>query len=558
MCNSLELMRWEIDCINTILNLKYTSLELIIMNDGGINSSKFIKLKKLVLSLYRKYLFNPKAVSRYDASDIFDGVNTIKCKTYKKGKHSEYFTNGDVKIIKSCGLDFILKFGFGITRGQILKSAEYGVWSFHHDDEKKYRGVPPCFWEIYYNDEITAAILQRLNDTLDGGVVLRKGFMKTVRHSYSKNIEQVFTESSFWPAQVCKDIYNNNCNYFNNKPTGGTAPIYKDPTNIQMVWFLSKLFYFQIINIFRSLIFIEKWDIGVINKGKKDLFTCGNINDFKIDYFNINGHDKLKFAADPFGIKENGNTVILYEDYDYAKDKAHISYFKIDAENKITEKGISIKESCHLSYPYIIADGKEVYCIPESHQVQQIILYKALDFPQKIIKKTILLENIQAVDPTIIKYNNKFWLMCTDESRNPEVNLFIFFSDNLFGSWSPHKQNPVKCDVRSSRPAGTPFIIDEQLIRPAQDCSKTYGGRIVLNKINKLTEDYFHETEFAIIEPHDDGGYNKGCHTLSIVGDKLFIDGRRNVFKINIKQFKIFTGALCRKLGIIKFSMPKI
>ncbi len=47
--------------------------------------------------------------------------------------------------------------------------------------------------------------------------------------------------------------------------------------------------------------------------------------------------------------------------------------------------------------------------------------------------------------------------------------------EGLEGPWEPHRRNPVKCDVRGSRPAGTPFVHGGELYRPAQDGSKRYG-----------------------------------------------------------------------------------
>jgi len=85
-----------------------------------------------------------------------------------------YFNAEDVATINKKDLDFILRFGFNIIRGEILNAARYGVWSFHHDDERKYRGSPPGFWELYYRDPVTGSILQRLTDRLDGGIVLKR------------------------------------------------------------------------------------------------------------------------------------------------------------------------------------------------------------------------------------------------------------------------------------------------------------------------------------------------------------------------------------------------
>ena len=81
--------------------------------------------------------------------------------------------------------------------------ARYGVWSYHHDDPSKYRGRPACFWEIYNNDPITGAILQRLTDKLDGGPILHQGWFYTEKDSYVTNLDTVYFNSANWPEQVC-------------------------------------------------------------------------------------------------------------------------------------------------------------------------------------------------------------------------------------------------------------------------------------------------------------------------------------------------------------------
>ena len=126
-------------------------------------------------------------------------------------------------------------------RGEILSIARYGVWSFHHADEEKYRGSPAGFWEIYHGDPVTGAILQRLTERLDGGIVLRRGYLKTVDYSYVRNIYSVYHESATWPALVCQDIRNGGTTAVNGSPSGSTAPVYYPPGNLQLLRFAGKI-----------------------------------------------------------------------------------------------------------------------------------------------------------------------------------------------------------------------------------------------------------------------------------------------------------------------------
>jgi hypothetical protein len=101
--------------------------------------------------------------------------------------------------------------------------------------------------------------------------------------------------------------------------------------------------------------------------------------------------------------------------------------------------------------------------------------------------------------------------------------LNIFYADSPKGKWKPHKLNPVKKDVRNSRPAGSLFDWKGQLYRPAQNSSVRYGYGISINKILQLSPDEFVEEEVSKILPE----WNEavlGTHTLSTSRDLTVID----------------------------------
>jgi len=135
-----------------------------------------LRLRGVLYSIYMRYFVEPycDAISKEDVSSLVNGVPRQECHVRLKGKFSEYFSEEDIAAIRSYELDFILRSGFNIIRGEILSVPRYGVWSFHHDDIEKYRGGPPAFWEIFYGDSKTGVTLQRLTDRLDGGVVLKR------------------------------------------------------------------------------------------------------------------------------------------------------------------------------------------------------------------------------------------------------------------------------------------------------------------------------------------------------------------------------------------------
>jgi hypothetical protein len=184
-----------------------------------------------------------------------------------------------------------------------------------------------------------------------------------------------------------------------------------------------------------------------------------------------------------------------------------------------------------MSYPYMIEYKGNIYCIPETFEAREVALYRAEEFPVKWMKVATLINDTMAVDSTVFHHDGYWWLMCASAVEGAYcADLFLWYSKDLFGPWAPHPANPVKSDVRSARPAGTPFVHQGFLYRSGQDCSRTYGGRIVINRVLTLTPTAFKEEPVAVVELDPDGPYPDGPHMLSAAGEFTLIDGKRYIF----------------------------
>src|SRR5437667_3707822 len=210
MCAGEQLASAFAASIDELLKIDGVELALLIVDvNPPVRSSLVTKLKR-ILSLNRNLwaifqrLRPLEWLSCYrhrDMSAVFAGVPRIHCRVIREGKFSEHFHPEDIERIRSYELHFILRFAFGIIRGDILNAARYGVWSFHHDDESKFRGGPAAFWEIYYDEPTTGAILQRLTDRLDAGIVLQKCDIQTRNWSYATNLNAIGWAPVHIPAQ---------------------------------------------------------------------------------------------------------------------------------------------------------------------------------------------------------------------------------------------------------------------------------------------------------------------------------------------------------------------
>jgi hypothetical protein len=274
----------------------------------------------------------------------------------------------------------------------------------------------------------------------------------------------------------------------------------------------------------RDLYAHETWNIGLVYE-PISTFAEGEAT-HTIHWLSPPSNDR--YYADPFGLERNGSLYILCEEFDYRSNKGRIISIEMKQKKYESTPRVAMEFPFHTSYPYLIESRGEIYCIPETARAMEIALYRSVDFPCRWEKVSTLVPRFPARDATVFEHNGLWWLTCSGSPTTPD--LYAWYSSDLLGPWVPHPSNPVKKDPSSSRPAGTPFVCDGILYRPAQDCSRTYGGRIILNRVRVLTTDAFKEDSATVIEPNVSGPYPHGLHTISAAGDVTLIDGKRNEF----------------------------
>ena len=460
---------------------------------------------------------------------VVSGANFLHVDPIEKGKYSDYFSEKDLKKVNDMKLDIIVRFGFRILRGKILEAATYGIWSYHHCDEKVYRGGPACFWEIYNRQYMTGGILQRLTEKLDGGVILRKGHFKTIFHSYKNNINQVMYGSVCWVKQVCIDIRNGHTNYFHHSESASDAIVNKTPNNLKMFVFYLLLVKNRIVFHLHRIFYPEFWKIGIVHRPIETFLTDPEIKEVQW----LPSSEKSSYDADPFGYVNENEHFLFYETYNYKNMGASITMCKLDKTLHPQMTKTLLKSGNHLSFPFVIHDNGKVFILPENYQQKQTELYHWNAQKEELQNPISLLDNMEAIDSSVVKFNDRWWLFCTLKKTGSNDQLFVYHSESLTSAFVPHANNPVKTDISSSRPAGTMFIHEGKLYRPAQDCSTTYGARIKFHVVTKLTTEEFKERCVSVVNPVVNSKYNKGLHTISSFGDYTLIDAKRYQFDFN-------------------------
>ena len=529
LVDDMSLQRWQAETIK-ILTDNGMRLSLIIKNEeaslkkGLFKKIKDYPFKRMFFQVWNHRFFKPGCKAIVSLADYceLEKTEVINCKPQHQGV-STIISNSDIEIIKNQQLDFILRFGFNILSGEILNAAKYGIWSFHHDDEMVYRGAPPGFWEFMNDDPVNGIILQKLTESLDKGVILRKVYYPTILHSYKAHLNQLYFESESLPLEVCNEIIR----------TGGifeyesksTAPVYRAPKNgkMQKYWLLCPIrrLRFHLHDLFRQ----EDWDVAYANVPLNDFIKNPNLyeNDFvwfRRSHLNI-------YYADPFVITTQKNTYIFFESYNYKKGKGCICVALKSEKFKKHHEVLS--EPFHLSYPFVFEDNGAIYCLPEANESNRITLYRFNEDELKLEKDSVLMENIQAVDPTLYFKNGK-WNLFLGLQKYSNIKLFRYLSDELRGPYEPYYNNPIKTDCQNARMAGAFFTDGESLIRPGQESVRYYGTAVRLNEIQVLSDDYYTESQISRIEPFSKCQFKQGLHTLNGNETMTVIDGKRFFF----------------------------
>lgn len=300
----------------------------------------------------------------------------------------------------------------------------------------------------------------------------------------------------------------------------------------------------KISKLFKKLFMLESWNIGIAKCNISEFLT---IPAQEIKW--LSGGGICGFRADPFGIEKDEEKTIFYEEYERSARKGKIVALTLNDKLEITAKKDILDEKFHLSYPYIFTHNQKNYAFVESNRANKLELFEVLE-NNDFKKIRTIFDNLAVVDPSIIFHQNKFWLFFGLANKGDD-ELYLAHADDLFGEFKMHKNNPIKKDIMRARSAGEIFLHEGSLYRPAQNCLKTYGGSIIVNKIVTLNEEEFAEIDEIEIMPNQLGQYAQGLHNISSLGkNHTLIDGKKTVFapyKPLIQLFRIIKKIYTKK-----------
>lgn len=376
---------------------------------------KYILIKTNKLS---KSFFNKK-----NLQDKFEIINLYP--EFDKYRNVFKFNESDLKLIKKINLNLLIQFGPTNFEGDILNICANGIISLSTSENNRIFNGPAGFWEVYFRNPRTNFTITKANKKNNGGDIIYNGYIET-SFIYSLNLARLYEISNHFLHNRIEDIISGNYQSLISNESLYQNPHFRIPNLLQLFFYLIKTFILLIKKFCQTISgksyrwaiayqFVPNWESVMLSQSKKVK------------------NPKNRFLADPFVIKKNNQFFCFVEDYDFLTKKGSISAYKL-TPNNYENLGYVLKEDFHLSFPFIFEFENQIYMCPETHEINEIRIYKCIDFPGKWIFHKTLIKNVSAADTMIFKSNGKWWLLTNiDQSRfNCHGNqLHIFHSIHL-------------------------------------------------------------------------------------------------------------------------------
>lgn len=537
LLEGVQLNQWQAECVCRLVASGAARLELIIKVAPRKERTPRRATSLLRHALWRAYLFSLRRKMSTGPSDpkLFRDVEVFAHEACGRNGALE-LGDRETEQIRSRRFDFILHFGERTPADGLATVAAQGIWCFRYSDALDPGGPLSAFRAVTLRRDnvLHVGLVRFIGGRGADGQLLRDGYFAVPYYSFTRTLAGILRGSVDFPVLACRDLLaGRECGKtLADSPSAHHAA--GMPGNAVMVKFFISMFARKAVALFQILLTRVQWNTGFLDSTLLDPFSSATARNVR--WLPIEG--AKDFAADPFFLRHDDKVTLLVEKLDPANNCGRIAAHQIEG-GRIVPLGTVIEEPVHLSYPCLVQSQGEIYCVPEQAEAKSIILYRAIDFPLRWERIGPLLAGIEAIDSTLFQHGDYWWLAYTDASIDQNGRLMLWYASRLTGPWQPHALNPVKIDPRCSRGAGPPFVYRGALVRPSQDCSVSYGAKIIFNRVITLTPNQFHEEMIGELRPDPAGPYSLGLHTISYDGSLAVVDGMRFVFDLTALLAKL-------------------
>lgn len=536
LIDSYDIPFWAYQMIEKINDSKHSEIVLVVkkkslkQDKASIIKKLWRNRKRLLFLLYSKFeniIHKPK-INALESKNLKNLINCFELEVSpRETEQADIFLDQDIEKIEKHSIDIFIKLGFDVLHGRILTISKYGVWAYLHCNPKVNRGSHFGTWEMLEKRDEVGVLIQILSEDIYDGTKICEAFFTTDNLFINRNENNFYWKARLMLPRKLEELYNQGGEIFFDKiKKGNMEPqfyynrYYSLPNNWEMFRGLLRLYWSAFNRVANRIFYFEQWVL---------MFKLNEAEEISKEFHKFKRllPPKDRFWADPFIFRKNSKYYIFLEELIYAEDKGKIVVIEMDEFGNHSNPSTVLETDYHLSYPFLIEDNGELYMLPETEDNNTIELYKCIEFPNKWKLVKTMIKNIKAVDSTILKHNEKYWLFTNVREYNGysmEPELFLFYSDNILGDkWTPHPLNPIISNHSFSRPAGNIFNYNNKIFRPAQNCSKHYGYGMQIREIITLNEFEYEEKQIQSINPNWDSDL-VSVHTLNSSNRLTVID----------------------------------
>jgi hypothetical protein len=440
---------------------------------------------------------------------------------------SDRADGGGFGDLQGAGIDVIVDLSRGAVGAPYASIASAGVWYLRPGGIASVDGASLDAWDVMSDRTVTETSLLRIGPRGGPPMVLARGWFPTDHGSVIRNRQQPAFGAVHFVIEALNRLHAGRTNEGGESvrsitarstpdtPAWADPPPGRGPSSLDVVRWLGPKAIRSVEARARRLAHadadVEQWQVAIRAGSDRSLPEAPT---------DMTGFAFIKapaghFYADPFLFSHRDATYLFFEDYDYSIGRAVISCASVSSDGTVGPPEVVLTAAHHLSYPYLVSRGDEVYMIPEAAGSGGVQLYRADPFPSTWTHVRTLYEGAYPVDTSVWYDGERWWFFTTlREPRSKAQCMFLFHSSDLTGPWQVHPQSPISVDVRRSRGAGRIFTHEGRLIRPSQDGSRAYGSSWSLNEIEVLTDSAFREHEIAIVTADWAPGLT-GTHTYT-------------------------------------------
>ena len=266
------------------------------------------------------------------------------------------------------------------------------------------------------------------------------------------------------------------------------------------------------------------WNTALL-EAQGDVFDISNAKELKI--FSSRMHRTARYTVhtqtDPFLFVE-GDWLYIFMETQRVDRHGEIEAWRTRNLKDFEHLGVILSLPHHVSFPQVFRSDSGIHMLPETQAANEVALYTFDDFPFGLRKNRILVQGSYC-DSVIYRRDGIWWILSTSNYQ-----LELFFLSELASKIQKHPAGIISRDMSNCRGGGPLINWDGKLYRPAQNCSRSYGGNLGIMEIVKMTPDEYCEVRVRTdIFDRSAAWRSVGAHHLSVANfngrNILAVDG---------------------------------